>query len=59
MSEEVKEQLVDNVKESLKSFEVERDKALMTDWSKMGIGFILTQKHCNCPRIDLTCCKGG
>ena len=31
----------------------------MTDWSKAGMGLILTQKHCNCSKIDPTCCKDG
>ena len=53
------EQLVDNVKVGLKRFEVDRDTALMTDWSKTGIGFILSQKYCNCPKIDPTYFKGG
>ena len=45
MLKEVKEQLVNNVKEGLRRFEVNRDTALMMDWSKAGVGFILTQKH--------------
>ena len=59
MFEEVKEQLVNNVKEGLRRFKVDRDMALMADWSKMGIGFILTQKHCNCSTINPTCCRDG
>lgn len=31
----------------------------MTDWSKTGMGFILTQKPCNCLHINPTCCKEG
>ena len=59
MFEEVKEEQVDNVKEGLKRFEVDRDMALMTDWSKTGIGFVLMQKYCSCPEINPTCCRDG
>ena len=47
------------MKEGLRRFKVNRDTALMTDWSKTGVGFILTQNHCNCSTIDPTCCRDG
>ena len=35
---------------------------LLTDWCKHGIGFLLLQKHCQCPpkppgEIDTLCCQ--
>ena len=33
------------------TFEVNRPTCLATDWSKTGMGFTLSQKHCNCSGI--------
>ena len=41
-----KEEIVDLVKEGVRSFEVGRTMCVNTDWSKTGIGFTLMQKHC-------------
>ena len=31
-----------------------------TDWSKFGIGFLVTQKHCSCPLDEAPrCCRDG
>ena len=38
---DIKVQLIDSIKDGLTRFKVNRDMALMTDKSKMGIGFIL------------------
>ena len=32
---------------------------LFTDWSKNGVGFWLTQKHCNCQGTNPFCCREG
>ena len=32
---------------------------LITDWSKVGVGFVLWQKRCGCKTIHPSCCKGG
>ena len=33
---------------------------MSTDWSKFGIGFLVTQKHCSCPLDEAPrCCKDG
>ena len=47
------------VKEGVKSFQVNRVTVINTDWSKIGVGFALLQKHCNCQLINLKCCKEG
>ena len=40
-------------------FDKSRITCLATDWSKTGIGYFLSQKHCNCVDITPTCCHGG
>lgn len=40
-------------------FDLNRHTCLSTDWSKDGIGYSLSQKHCSCPEIIPTCCKTG
>ena len=52
-------QIVDLMKDGVKSFETGRVTAINTDWSKTGIGFTLLQKHCDCSGVDLQCCKAG
>ena len=33
--------------------------ALVMDWSKTGIRFVLWQKRCSCNKIHPSCCPGG
>lgn len=44
-----KENIVQLVRDGVKAFVPSHPTCLATDWSKSGIGFTLTQKHCNCP----------
>ena len=44
-----KEKIIELVKDGVKTFEPDRPICLTTDFSKTGIGFDLTQKHCSCP----------
>ena len=44
-----KEKIIELVKDGVKTFEPDRPTCLTTDFSKTGIGFDLTQKHCSCP----------
>ena len=53
-----KEEIVELVKEGVRSFEVGRITGVNTDWSKVGIGFALMQKHLACAEVNLRCCKG-
>ena len=57
--EEAKDVIADKVKNGLTRFQTNRETALISDWSKTGIGFIMAQKYCNCERITPSCCKGG
>ena len=36
-----------------------RSTALVSDWSKTGIGYTLQQKHCKCTGMALNCCTTG
>ena len=42
----------------LHNYNLNRSTALVTDWSKKGIGFTLLQKHCSCDTNPI-CCEGG
>ena len=47
--EESKRNIVGEIKEGVKMFEMNRLTCLSTDYSKSGIGYFLFQKHCRCP----------
>ena len=46
---ESKTNIIKLVEAGVQAFETNRPTCLATDWSKTGIGFTLTQKHCPCP----------
>ena len=43
-----KEAIVAQIQEGVHNFSINRGTCLATDWSKTGIGFTLSQKHCQC-----------
>ena len=43
----------------MKHFTPKLPTCLATDYSGVGIGFFLLQKHCSCPWNTPTCCKSG
>ena len=44
----------------LSFYDMKKPTALVTDWSKLGIGFVLLQKHCHCEgEINPLCCTTG
>ncbi len=47
------------ITEGVNIFDRNRPTCLATDWSKDGVGFWLTQKHCRCPSRDPFCCRDG
>ena len=55
-----KEIIASEIERGIKSFSLNKPVALLTDWSKTGMGHVLTQKHCTCsgPLTPL-CCKDG
>ena len=54
-----KERIVDLIREGVKIFDVKRQTCLRPDWSKEGIGYFLSQKHCQCPSQLPDCCQDG
>ena len=57
---ESKSSLCDLALKGFTSYDLTKDTVLVTDWSKVGIGFVLLQKHCSCAtRSDPLCCDGG
>jgi hypothetical protein len=43
-----KEKIIATIQEGVRSFELNLPTCISTDWSKVGIGYTLTQKHCKC-----------
>ena len=55
-----KEEIVNRVKNGVKTYSIHKMTCLSTDWSKGGIGFLVTQKRCDCSlEKALRCCKEG
>ena len=57
--EKSKEIIVREIKEGVRIFDKNKPTCLSTDWSKDGIGFWLSQKHCKCHSERVFCCKEG
>ena len=51
-----KSTVVNSIQNGVRTFETNRHTCLATDWSKTGIGFTLSQKHCSCPIADNPLC---
>ena len=51
--------IVDIIKEGVEIFDPNLLTCLRCDWSEIGIGFFLPQKHCACTQQSLGCCKNG
>lgn len=54
-----KDQIIDDILEGVCIFDQNKPTCLSTDWSKSGIGFWLSQKHCECKSSRPFCCKTG
>ena len=58
--QESKQLIVEAIREGVRIFDPKRRTCLRTDWCKKGIGYILSQKHCQCTYSSLpTCCPDG
>ena len=57
---QVKAVIADKIETGVKTFDLSRPVALLTDWSKSGVGYVLTQKYCSCsgPTTPLCCSEG-
>lgn len=54
-----KKEIVNLVKEGVKSFQLDTHTCITTDWSKTGVGYVMWQKRCQCSTIHPTCCTSG
>ena len=55
-----KMEIIQQCEKGVRAFDPNLPTALATDWAKLGIGWWLTQKHCNCPGDALPgCCPSG
>lgn len=57
--EQSKEMIINAILEGVEIFDPARWTCLRPDWSKTGIGLILSQKHCSCPQQSPGCCLDG
>lgn len=51
--------IVEAIREGVKIFDITRRTCLITDWSKLGMGYFLAQKHCDCNSQSFGCCDNG
>ena len=54
-----KEEIIRLVNDGVRTFDPSLPTCLTTDWSKMGLGFALMQKHCTCTSSDNPNCGHG
>ena len=54
-----KDLIISAIKEGVRMFDMLKRTCLRTDWSKIGIGFWLLQKHCDCKNQSPGCCEDG
>ena len=55
-----KEKIIEQVHDGVMHFDLHRPTCLQTDFSKIGLGYLLLQKHCSCSmEYAPICCKEG
>jgi len=57
--EQSKQKILELIEDGVKTFEMNKVTCVATDYSKMGIGYTLLQKNCNCPKPYTPTCGGG
>ena len=57
--EESKIKIITEIEDGVRIFDKSKPTCLATDWSKVGLGFWLFQKHCHCSAITPFCCPTG
>ena len=57
--EQTKREIVDAIKEGVQIFDLKSKTCLRPDFSKVGIGYYLCQKHCDCKSELPDCCENG
>jgi hypothetical protein len=51
--------IVDAIRRGVEIFDLGRRTCLRPDWSKLGVGYFLSQKHCGCAATLPGCCEDG
>ena len=54
-----KDVVIEAIKQGVQIFDLEKPTCLRPDWSKQGIGYFLSQKHCECSGKLPGCCQSG
>ena len=57
--EKSKTMILEVIQDGVRIFDPMRKTCLRSDWSKFGIGFYLSQKHCKCISSYPDCCQDG
>ena len=57
--ERSKLKIIELIEDGVKTFEMNKVTCVATDYSKMGLGYTLQQKNCNCPKPYTPSCGGG
>ena len=56
---ESKQHIVEAIRKGIEIFDITEQTCLRPDWSKQGIGYFLSQKHCRCESRLPGCCENG
>ena len=51
--------IIDAIKKGVTIYDLGKRTCLRPDWSKQGVGYYLSQKHCDCPSDLPDCCEDG
>ena len=54
-----KEAIIQSIKKGVEIFDISKPTCLRPDWSTRGIGYFLSQKHCDCTSELPYCCPEG
>ena len=58
--EAAKLEILRRVEDGVRTFDVRKQTCLATDWSKLGLGFLVLQKNCECSmEMAPRCCREG
>merc|ERR1712015_491475 len=52
-------EIVNAIKKGVEIYDLSRLTCLRPDWSQIGIGYFLSQKHCECDSTIPDCCENG
>ena len=57
--QESKSAIIEAIRNGVEIFDLNRPTSLQTDFSEVGIGYFLSQKHCECSGSSPGCCEEG